>query len=127
MHSFIRLLALCLTIVLLLQPISPAFADSGNPNAEEDQRAQRIEYLLDQRQKIVHSDDADLVELNEIDVELHNLGVEFYSDAEAAVLFPDAMLSLPQNVSQQSIGDSDNVAQPAYDIEIGRASCRERV
>ena len=117
MRMFTKLLSLCLSMVLLLPTMVSASTYNDDPNAEAEQRVQRIEYLLDQRQKLVYSNNPDLEELNDIDVELHNLGVEFYSDAEAAVLFPEATLSLMQDISQESINGSENAVQPTYDIE----------
>ena len=117
MRSIIKLLSLFLSFALLLPTLVSASTYSDDPNAEEELRVQRIEELLDQRKSLIYSDNADLMKLNDIDVELHDLGVDFYSDAEAAVLFPEAALSLTQNISQQSIIGSENVAQPAYDIE----------
>jgi hypothetical protein len=118
MKRIIRLLSLFLALIILLS--STVFASSsndGNVNAEADARVQQIDNLLSARQEIVFSEDPDLIALNDIDLQLHDLGVSFYTDEEAAEKFPEASAAMTQPTTGTVDMGAGDIAQPAYDIE----------
>lgn len=117
MKRIFRLFAIFLIISLLLS--SNAFASASgidNPNAEQDALVAQIDLLFNERRQIVFSDYPDLERLDEIDIALCNLGVDFHTEEEAAQLFPDAVTSVDLSPDSTSIGN-ENIAMPAFDID----------
>lgn len=120
MKKTVRLIALCLALVLLLLPATSVSASGAdNINAEQEARGQQINDLLSARRQLLASDPVNLAELDSIDVQLYHLGVEFYTDSEAAILFPEASAAVPLNQQLSADMFLGDTASPNYDIDDG--------
>ena len=70
------------------------------------------------RQELVSSENPDLFELNEIDLQLIELGVEFLDAEEVQEQFPEAYQAVFPTITTEDMQFSaDGVAQPCFDIE----------
>ena len=79
----------------------------NNAVSVEEDNVQEIEYLLDIRAELLNEEPVNISKLNDIDLQLSSLGVEFLSETQVRSQFPEAKADL----SLALIGDTE-VIQP---------------
>lgn len=124
MKGIIKFLSFIFVVVMVFQIIAPtASASETDPNYMHTERQAQIEQLMEMRQNLVWSDDVDLFQLNEIDLQLHDLGVSFLTDEDVSTQFPDAKLAV-ENTNPISTNEiiSDELVEPTYDIGVHEGS-----
>lgn len=88
-----KFISLALSIILVFTMAVPVFAVTDNASdANEDLvlYENMVQEMLITRENLLMKDPIDIVELNNIDLQLHRLGVEFLTSSEVAEQFPDA-------------------------------------
>lgn len=116
MKAFTRVVIFFIIMAMLL-PITTFAVSAENINADQEERERNIMDLFDARQEILLNKPVDIVQLNAVDLELFNLGVDFLSEKEVAEDFPEAKAALYSG-SQESNTISTNSAASTYSVEI---------
>lgn len=101
MKALIKSIAVVLVIAFLLSTTTFAMSpDMSDDNIDE--RETQILNLLDQRQLLLLDDVVDIAALNAIDLQLHNLNVDFLTQEEVEEVYPEAAESVEKNIETAS-------------------------